>query len=707
MPRLRMRIPAAPLLAALLLLHGPGPAAAQLERDRPVPPGEPEAPTVFTHLAKAGTAADHPGADYVLALDRSVSRVTETGVTYVDLYQIYKILTADGARAKSALDWGYDPRSSFVEVAEVNVVRDGRRIPVPVSEVKDLPAPQAAIYWADRIQVLQLPRLRPGDGIEILAMRKGYNYALLGADGAAGGSGAGPGAAAEPPRVLGAHERIKSADDDRYIPPMRGEYFDIVLMRADVPVVEKRYTLVLPKGKRLISQEFNGPIYTSTAYSADSTEYTWWVERQPAMVHEPRQPDASDLVPKVVMTTAASWEAKSKWFFDVNRNQFEVTDDIRRHVDGILADAGLTRRSDPMRIAKALNHWVAQNIRYSGQTMGQGEGFTLHPSDMLFEYRSGVCKDIASMSITFLRAAGLPTYPAMTMAGSRIEDLPADQFNHCVVAWEKSPGEFVMLDPTWVPFNNDIWSKRETEQQYLIGHPGGVDLQEIRYSPPAESPLTVTHDAELRADGTLAGTLRFAAGGATDGRLRRMLSQSRKRSLTDLLAETLAPLGPAVRVTRVTHRVLDDFTGDMWLVADYEVPGFAMRVGPGLEFSPPAVRAVKDHPLLFGAGSEKWSAKRETDVFLYNTQRLEVNERIRMPDGYRLAAPPKVDAVDETYAGFEGKVTQSGSSVELRSRTEVRRRQIPPSGYAGFKQALDALDGYADLVVRVEKGGAR
>jgi hypothetical protein len=295
----------------------------------------------------------------------------------------------------------------------------------------------------------------------------------------------------------------------------------------------------------------------------------------------------------------------------------------------------------------------------------------------------------------------------MTMAGSRIEDLPADQFNHCVVAWERAPGDFVMLDPTWVPFNNDIWSKRETEQQYLIGHPGGVDLQEIRYSPPAESPLTVTHDAELRANGTLAGTLRFAAAGATDGRLRRMLSQSRKRALTDLLAETLAPLGPAVRVTRVTHRVLDDFTGDMWLVADYEAPGFAMRVGPGLEFSPPAVRAVKDHPLLFGAGSEKWSAKRETDVFLYNTQRLEVNERIRMPDGYRLAEPPKVDAVDETYAGFEGKVALSGSSVELRSRTEVRRRQIPPSGYAGFKKALDALDGYADLVVRVEKGGAR
>ncbi len=715
MTRSRTRTAPAALLAALILFCGPGPAAAQIERDRPAPPGLPETPTVFTWLAKAGTTADHPGASYVLALDQSISRVTDTGVTYMDLYQVYKILTEDGARQKSALDWGYDPRSSFVEVAEVNVVRDGKRIPVAVSEVKDLPAPQAAIYWADRIKVLQLPRLRVGDGIEVIAMRKGYNYALLGASasGAAGaataaGAGTPPASpAADPPRVLGAIESIKSADHHRYIPPMRGEYFDIVLMQADVPIVEKRYTLVLPKSKRLISQEFNGPIYTSTAYSADSTEYTWWAKGVPALPHEPRQPDQPDVSPKVVMTTAADWEAKSKWFFDVNKNQFEVTDDIRRHVDDVLAGAGLTRRSAPMKIAAALNHWVAQNIRYSGQTMGQGEGFTLHPSQPLFEYRSGVCKDIASLSITLLRAAGLDTYPAMTMAGSRIEDLPADQFNHCVVAWEKSPGEFVMLDPTWVPFNNDIWSKLETEQQYLIGHPRGVDLQEIRYSPPEESPLVVTNDAVLRPDGALVGTLRLEARGATDSRLRRMLAQSRKRALVDAVAEILAQVGPAVRITQIDHRVADDFTGDVWLTAAYEIPCFALRVGPGLEFSPPAARAVKDHPLLFRAGSEKWTDKRQTDVFLYYTQRLDLNETIRLPAGYRWVEPPKIAPVDETYAGFEGKISQAGGALSLHARTEVRRRQIPPAGYAGFKKALDALDDYAALVLRVEKGGAR
>jgi transglutaminase-like putative cysteine protease len=160
------------------------------------------------------------------------------------------------------------------------------------------------------------------------------------------------------------------------------------------------------------------------------------------------------------MATAMSWEAKSRWFFDVNSDQFEVTPAIQEKVDEILKDQGLTR-ADEERKAKALLHWVAQNIRYSGQTMGEGEGFTLHTGDMIFEQRSGVCKDIAGMLVTMMRAAGMDSYAAMTMAGSRIDEVPADQFNHCVTALKLEDGTFRMYDPTWVPFNND-WRPNST-----------------------------------------------------------------------------------------------------------------------------------------------------------------------------------------------------------------------------------------------------
>ena len=69
-----------------------------------------------------------------------------------------------------------------------------------------------------------------------------------------------------------------------------------------------------------------------------------------------------------------------------------------------------------------------------------GEGFTLHKGEMTFNDRCGVCKDKAGMLITMLRAAGMKSYPAMTMAGSRIDYIPADQFNHCVTVVKLKDG---------------------------------------------------------------------------------------------------------------------------------------------------------------------------------------------------------------------------------------------------------------------------
>ena len=53
--------------------------------------------------------------------------------------------------------------------------------------------------------------------------------------------------------------------------------------------------------------------------------------------------------------------------------------------------------------------------------MGKGEGYTLHNTKMNYTDRCGVCKDIAGTLISFLRMAGFEAYPAMTMAGSRVE----------------------------------------------------------------------------------------------------------------------------------------------------------------------------------------------------------------------------------------------------------------------------------------------
>ncbi len=645
-------------------------------------PGDKPPATIESRLEAAGGADDHPGFDHLIVFDETVNRVDSRGVTETEATVVYKVLTPRGCVDLAALRWGYDPQSSWVDVRSVELVRDGERIAVAVDTVLDLPAPQAAIYWSDRVKQLQLPRLKVGDGIVVNTFRKGFTYALLdGEGGAAGGAGGEP-------------------DDDRFIPPMPGEYFDIVIFQSDVPTLEKRYELHLPADKRLHSEVYNGALYSSISYTEDENVYSWWgLDLSPA-IHEPRGPDGSDYLAKVVIATVESWEKKSRWFFGVNDSQFDSNAEIDAAVAEILEEAGVAGGSDDDK-AEALLHWVAQNIRYSGQTMGKGEGFTLHPGDMIYEQRSGVCKDIAGMLITMMRAAGIPTYGAMTMAGSRIEEVPADQFNHCVVARKVGDG-FIMYDPTWVPYNNDIWSKLETEQHYLVGTPDGEPLAQIAYSPPEESPLKVRHRAALSGDGTLTGTIRFDGTGALDGRLRRIVHNTPIDRMGERFARLLAPACPGVEGVKVRHRATTDFSGDMWVEVEYRAPGFAAPVAGGLEFNSPMMAALIHEGTLFRAGSATWAEKRETDVFLYYTQLLDVEETIRIPSGFAASELPTSEEIDETFGAFQGSAETKDGSLIIRSRAEVRRRQIPPDGYDGFAKAMGEARKWGEALYRLE-----
>jgi transglutaminase-like putative cysteine protease len=648
------------------------------------PPGEKPPADVFSRVAGAGTADDHKGADHLVVYDYAMNHMKPTGVTYVDSYIIYKVLTAAGCRDRSVLRWNYDPQSSYVEVRDVNIIRGGKKIPVDVTKVRDLPAPQRAIYWKDRIKTLQLPRLEINDGIEITVFRKGFTYALL--DG--------------PPQDTSAG----TPDDDRYIPPMPGEYFDIVLFAGSEPIIEKKYVLSLPADKRLHSEIYNGPLFSATTYDGDRTEYSWWGLNIPPAKHETSQPDWSDFAPKAVMATAESWEAKSRWFFDVNRDQFEVSPGIQEKVDEILKNAGVSNASEEKK-AKALVHWVAQNIRYSGQTMGEGEGFTLHPSTMIFEQRSGVCKDIAGMLIAMMRGAGMDSYAAMTMAGSRIDLVPADQFNHCVCALKKDDGTFEMYDPTWVPYNNSIWSLLEAEQHFLVGTPEGEFLSRIDYSPPQESPLVVRHDAKMSDDGTLEGTLRMSGSGAIDGRLRRMVANTRRQEVAHTVAQLFAHVSDRVEVISLANHTPEDFSKDMWIEIKYRIPRFADPIADGFEFQSPMMQVVINDGNLFRAATMRWEDDRETDVFLYYTQLIDGTENIRLPKGYKAVDPPSSKKIDEIYAAFKGTSGMDGRVLKISQHAEIKRRQIPPDGYGGFKKTMDEAKEFGGNVYRIEKGG--
>jgi len=270
-------------------------------------------------------------------------------------------------------------------------------------------------------------------------------------------------------------------DDDRYIPPMRGHYYDIVPFWSSDPLLLKFYSVSVPEEKLIQYRFYNGEAESSAILEDGKMIYTFIKKDIMPMKRNRGMVAFSDVAPKLLISTSPDWYAKSLWFHKVNEDfgSFNSTPEIDKKVAEILASA-----KDEMDSITLLTHWCADEIRYSGISMGPGEGFTLHSGDMNFTDRCGVCKDKAGMLITMLRAAGFESYPAMTMAGSRIDYIPADQFNHSVTIVKLSNGKYKLLDPTWVPFLRELWSSVEQQQNYLMGVPEGSDLMITPLSAP-------------------------------------------------------------------------------------------------------------------------------------------------------------------------------------------------------------------------------
>src|SRR5208337_646631 len=64
---------------------------------------------------------------------------------------------------------------------------------------------------------------------------------------------------------------------------------------------------------------------------------------------------------------------------------------------------GLTGDAEKVR---ALDHWMAKNIRYVAVTLGHG-GLIPHPADQVLKNRYGDCKDHAILMETLLAAVGI------------------------------------------------------------------------------------------------------------------------------------------------------------------------------------------------------------------------------------------------------------------------------------------------------------
>ena len=635
-------------------------------------------------ISSAGSQAN-PFADYkdmlksdkysdyasVTLLDSTNVSVQPTGQGAFSIVKAIKVQTLKGVMTNRVLKYDYD---SLTAAAKFKVVRiyheDGTYTEVDVNKTCDYAAPARMIYWGARQIMLQLDNLKQGDVIYYEIDKKGFTYALLGAG---------------------------EDDDSRFIPPMRGQFYDIVPFWVYEPTLRKVYRVGMPMEKELQFQFYQGECSSSMRYDDGRKVYTFAMDDVMPFEKEPNMVDLFDAAPKLMMSTTPDWMEKSRWFNKVNEDygSFDAIPEAQKKVDELIKG----KKSEMEKIA-VLTHWVADNIRYAGITMGKGEGFTLHNLKMNYTDRCGVCKDIAGTLVAFLRMAGFEAYPAMTMAGSRVESIPADHFNHCVAVVKLSNGTLMPLDPTWVPFCRELWSSAEQQQNYLPGIPEGSDLCVTPVSAPENHYVRVKAENRLKSDGTLVGKFTISAEGQSDSNIRRIFTTGFRSEWRNTMEKQLLSVSPKAVMKSVDYgRSPKDYQkAPISITFTYEIPEYAMTGDGELIFKPFVMNNLYTQVLTF--------LRVNTDLkdrkygFKDSCSRLvEVEEKLSLPSGYKMLGDEKHVDIDGKAADFAGMLKQDGGKILLDTRLSLYKRVYSAEDWDDFRNSVNAYKSFGEYIV--------
>ena len=604
------------------------------------------------------TIEKYPKTDEVVIFDSTSVYVEETGLSHVYMHKLVKVLNEKGAKQNNIFIIDYDPLSAYVEIQKVLIHRADGTMETVDNKVHDYVAPARMIYWGASQKMIEIGRLEIDDAIEVWSYRKGYTYALL----------------------------FDNDDDSQYIPPMRGHFYDIVPFWHSYPIIEKVYSVNIQTNKNLQYKIFHGNIEEKVEQQNDRVHFIFTAQNITPQKREPSMVSPSDVWLKLLLTTAPNWESKSLWFYGVNEEygSFVPTPEVKKKVSELLV--GAKSELDSISI---LTHWVADNMRYSGISMGPGEGYTLHNCEMNFTDLCGVCKDKAGLLIAMLRAAGFQSFAAMTMAGERIEDIPADHFNHSVTVVKRRNGKYELLDPTWVPFVRELWSSAEQQQGYLMGLPEGATLKYTPVSPPENHYFKMHAETTILKNGTLEGELVITAEGQTDASVRGLLFTRHYRHEWDKNVEKeLLLISPRAVILSKTYTTTDDYLKvPVKITYKFRIPNYAVVTDKEIIFTPITAR----HP--FKRALNHFNVGTEPEVRQYPfrdrcSRLIEITENIKLPSYKKVVYQPETVSFTDTAVSYSGGYKIDKKKITFSEKGTFGKRVYDVEDWAGFRKAV-------------------
>lgn len=635
------------LFGAVLLSVLSAAVAGAEERLRIAPPSRWVEP-LPVDPGRSASAAETRSDSQLLLVDTQDNRLHPSRREFYK-HVAWRILSPAGVQSGSTVQIDFDPSFDTLVIHSVRRHRDGTVTdlldPAAIKVVQREQNLERHLYDGTRTALLFLEDTRVGDVIE---------YACT---------------------LIGGH------------PVFSGHFVRTLPLQSDVPIGLLRYRLLQPQGRPLYHR-VRGQIDEPRRRRIDGRdEYEWIWRDVPASDPEPATPLWYDPTARFDASDFADWAAVAQWAAPLYRAPSAPA--VKRRAAEIRAGAvGVAAQ------ARAAVHFVQDEIRYLGITMGQGSHVPSAP-ELVLERRFGDCKDKSALLVALLRELGLEADVALVHTTRRAhvaDELPSPlAFDHAIVRARIGDRTY-WIDATESDQGGDLdHLVPPPYRRALVLRADTVGLSDVPPGPTGR--IEVQERLRILAgDAGAHLSVETIYHGAEADRVRGQLRESNRADTEKRYREFYAATYPSITV-RVPFDIRDDRQANEFrTLEEYAIQPF-WKSEPG-ELRPKAEIGSGE---LLSFLTVPRDLHRRGPLGLSAPRHFVQEMRVEFPEPFPMA--PVHEAIDTPVLRFAHDVSVKERVLTIRSELETRADAVPAADVAAYHDDLERIDRSLGLVL--------
>jgi hypothetical protein len=374
------------------------------------------------------------------------------------------------------------------------------------------------------------------------------------------------------------------------------------------------------------------------------------------------------------------WESLGRDYYAMVRDRLLLSDE-----QSVLADSVGRSAGGPRAALHELYQVLSRRMRYVAVEIGVG-GWQPHPSAQTFAAGYGDCKDLATVSVSMLRRAGLAAFPALALtrnAGQTDPSFPDLHFNHAIY-FTLFDGDTVWADAT-CPFcpPGDLPWQDENICVLAVDSAAGTIVR-TPPSTPEDNQTVRKAIITINNDKSISATIDFAVTGNSRHWLISGVAALEKRDQSRLFRDDVFGISAAMSIDSFTVPAAGDYSTPLTARVYGRMRNGVLNVGRkwyvNIEFLSP-----------FGSCETADHSSRTRGLDLSYPRMFCDSIIINIPEFWTAGSLPEDTAIDDALGSASRNCRVVDNRLIIVQDRKSFRYTIPPDGLAEFQKHISAL----------------